>query len=417
MPKELALLGGKPIRTRPFTSWPIFGRAEEKRLLRTLRSGKWGKLAGPEVALFENRFAAMHGCKHAIGVVNGTVSLRIALMAAGIRADDEVIIPSYTFLSTASAVVEANAVPIFADINPDTFNLDPRSVEALVTPRTKALIPVHFAGQPADMESLMAIAQKHKLVVIEDAAHAHGASTKNRPAGSLGHMASFSFQSSKNLTCGEGGLIITNDETLAESCRSIHNCGRIPRGAWYEHHVIAGNYRLGEFQGAVLNCQLDRLESQTQLRDRNGQSLASRIAQLPGIHPQKRPSDCTRHSYHLFMLRLVSEAFGAPRAAVIKALQSEGIPCSGGYVLSLHHQPLFQTKAFGPFLPKTSKKLDYSKIHCPNSDLLCREQCLWLEQNLLLGPKADTEDIARAFEKVYENREQLNTWFRNLLAK
>src|SRR6266487_5225054 len=219
MSLKLALLGGTPGRTRPFTSWPIFGKAEEKRLLRTLRSGKWGRLHGPEVAEFENRFAAMHGCQHGIAVVNGTVSLRIALQAAGIRAEDEVIIPPYTFFSTASAVVEANAVPVFADIDLDTFNLDPKAVENSITPRTRAIIPVHFAGQPADMDAIMAIARKRKLIVIEDAAHAHGASYKDRPAGSIGHFGSFSFQSSKNLTAGEGGIIITNDDELAEDCR------------------------------------------------------------------------------------------------------------------------------------------------------------------------------------------------------
>src|SRR5881392_4425826 len=169
MSHKLALLGGTPVRTRPFTSWPIFGKAEEKRLLRTLRSGNWGRLDGREVAEFEERFAAMHGCKHAIGVVNGTVSLRIALIAAGLRGGEEVIIPPYTFFSTASAVVEANAVPVFADIGLNTFNLAPRAVEAAITPRTRAIIPVHFAGQPADMDAIMAVARKRKLVVIEDA--------------------------------------------------------------------------------------------------------------------------------------------------------------------------------------------------------------------------------------------------------
>src|SRR3954447_19889680 len=196
----LALLGGKPVRTRPFTASPVFGKAEEERLLRTLRSGQWGRLDGAEVDEFEKRFAALHGCRHGVAVVNGTVSLRIALLAAGIAAEDEVIVPPYTFFSTASAVVEANAVPVFADINLDTFNLDPEAVAAAITPRTKAIIPVHFAGQPADMDPIMAIAERHNLLVIEDAAHAHGASYKNRPAGSLGRMASFSFQSSKNLT-------------------------------------------------------------------------------------------------------------------------------------------------------------------------------------------------------------------------
>src|SRR6267142_6220748 len=177
----LALLGGKPVRTRPFPAWPIFGKAEEQRLLQTLRGGQWGKLDGPEVAEFEKRFAAIHGCRHGIGVVNGTVSLRIALMAAGIEAEDEVIVPPYTFVSTASAVIEANAIPVFADIDLDTFNLDPRAVGAAITPRTRAIIPVHFAGQPADMDAIMAIAKDHGLIVIEDAAHAHGAAYRGRP--------------------------------------------------------------------------------------------------------------------------------------------------------------------------------------------------------------------------------------------
>ena len=416
MTQALALLGGNPVRKRPFTSWPIFGKKEEKRLLRTLRSGRWGRLHGLEVAEFENRFAALHGCKHGIAVVNGTVSLRIGLMASGIRADDEVIVPPYTFFSTASAVIEANAVPVFADIDLDTFNLDPKAVEAALSPRTRAIIPVHFAGQPADMHAIMAIARKRKLIVIEDAAHAHGAIYGNRPAGSIGHLGSFSFQSSKNMTAGEGGLITTNDDALAEACRSIQNCGRVPGGVWYEHHVIAANYRLGEFQGAVLNAQLDRLEAQTKTRDGNGQYLAATLAKLPSLYPQRRPADCTRHSHHLFMLRIDGKQFGAPRAPVLQALKAEGIPCSAGYGFSLHHQPMFRNKAFGPYLSKVRAKLNYRKTRCPNSDLLCREQCVWLEQNLFLGSRADMDDIARAFEKVYENREALGDWFEKTQA-
>lgn len=403
----LALFGGKPVRTKPFTPWPVFGEAEEKRLLRTLRSGRWGRLDGDEVAEFERRFATMHGCEHGIAVVNGTVSLRIALIAAGLGAGDEVIVPPYTFFSTASAVVEANAVPVFADIDIDTFNLDPSAVAAAITPRTRAIIPVHFAGQPADMEAIMDLAQKHNLIVIEDAAHAHGASYRGRPVGSLGHLGSFSFQSSKNMTAGEGGIIITNDHALAESCRSIHNCGRVPGGLWYEHHVISGNYRLGEFQGALLNAQLDRLEDQTKTRDANGRYVAQKIASIPGVYPQKRSAACTRHSYHLFMLRIDPRRFGAPRTAVLRALQAEGIPCSAGYGFSLNRQPMFLKKAFGPFLPEARAKLDYHRTSCPHSDLICREQGVWIEHRVFLGCKEDMDDVVRAFEKVYENRTEL----------
>jgi dTDP-4-amino-4,6-dideoxygalactose transaminase len=410
MSQSLAILGGQPVRTRAFTSWPIFGEPEEQRLLRTLRSGKWGKLHGPEVAEFEQRFAAMHGAKHGIGVVNGTVSLRIALMAAGIKAEDEVIVPPYTFLATATAVVEANAIPVFADIDLETFNLDPKAVEAAITPRTRVIMPVHMAGQIADMDAIMAIAKRHKLVVIEDAAHAHAGLYRKSPAGSIGQMGSFSFQSSKNLTSGEGGIIITSDDTLAESCRSIHNCGRIAGGLWYEHHVISANYRLGEFQGAILNAQLDRLEAQTQTRDRNGQYLAAKLSRLPGIYPQKRPAECTRHSYHLFLFRIDAAAFGAPRNAVLKALEAEGIPVCGGYALPLYRQPLFLNRAFGPYLPNASRTLDYGKVKCPNCEKICSEQGAWFEQSLFLGQQTDMDDIANAFEKVYQQREALSHW-------
>jgi dTDP-4-amino-4,6-dideoxygalactose transaminase len=407
MNERLALLGGPAIRTRPFPAWPIFGEAEEQRLLRTLSSGNWGRLDGVEVSQFERRFGEIHGCRHATAVANGTVALRIALLAAGIRANDEVIVPPYTFVATATAVVEANAVPVFADIDLHSFNLDPDAVRRAITPRTKALIPVHFAGQPAEMDAFMALADEHGLVVIEDAAHAHGASYRERPAGSLGHLAAFSFQSSKNLTAGEGGIITTNDAALGDACRSIQNCGRVAGGVWYEHHVVSGNCRLGEFQGAILNCQIERLEEQTATRDRNGRALASRLGRLPGLYPQLRPASCSRHSYHLFMLRLDSAAFGAPRTAVLRALEAEGIPCSAGYGYSLPEQPLFRNKAFGPYLPDVARALDYSKAHCPNSDIMCREQAIWLGQNLLLGDAGDVDDIARAFEKVYDHRDAL----------
>ena len=404
----LALIGGAPVRTRPFPAWPVHGPSEEERLLRVLRSGQWGRLDGVEVAELEERFAAMHGCRHGIAVVNGTVALRVALLAAGIRADDEVIVPPYTFVATATAVLEANAIPVFADVDLATFNLDPAAVSAAITPRTRVIIPVHFAGQPADMDAIAEIARRRGIMVLEDAAHAHGASYRDRPAGSLGDIATFSFQSSKNVTAGEGGIITTNDEQLARACRSIQNCGRVPEGVWYEHHVVSGNYRLGEFQGAVLNAQLDRLDEQARTRDRNGRRLAERLARIPGLYPQLRSDACTRHAYHLFMIRLDGGAFGASRETVLEALTAEGVPCSAGYGYSLPDQPLFRDKAFGPFLPDTRDRLDYGAVRCPNSDLLCREQALWLGQNLLLGTEEDVDDIAAAFEKIHTHRHELS---------
>ena len=403
----LALLGGTPVRSAPFPSWPVFDAREEQRLLQTLRSGRWGRLQGTETEEFEKRFAHAHGCDHGIATANGSVSLRIALLALGIRADDEVIIPPYTFVATATAVIEANAIPVFADVDLHTFNIDPAAVERAITPRTRAIVPVHFAGQPADMARILDIAHRHGLPVLEDAAHAHGAQYRCQPAGSLGSLASFSFQSSKNMTAGEGGIIVTNDARLAEACRSIHNCGRKEGGLWYEHHVISGNYRMGEFQAAVLNCQLDRLEEQTERRDGNGRYLAARLSSVPGLHPQARPDECTRHSYHLFMLRFDAKAFGAARHAVVDALAAEGIPTLAGYGFPLPHQPLFRDKAFGPYLPHAAARLDYATVAVPHSERLCRDEAVWIEQGALLGSRDDMDDIVRAFEKVHHHRHDL----------
>jgi dTDP-4-amino-4,6-dideoxygalactose transaminase len=409
MTKTLAIHGGSPVRTKPFPSWPIFGKEEEHALLRVLNSSKWGRLDGDEVAKFECRFADYHQAKYAIAVTNGTVSLRIALMAAGIEAGDEIIVPPYTFLATATAVIEANATPIFADIELETFNLDPQAVEKAITPRTRAIIPVHAGGLPVKMDVLMEIAQRHHLTVIEDAAHAHGTEYQGRHVGAIGHLGSFSFQSTKNLNSGEGGIILTNDEGLAERCRSIHNCGRIADGAWYEHHVISGNYRLGEFQGAILNAQFDRFDAQAQTRDRNGRYLAERLSQIPGVHPQLLGSDCTRHGFHLFLFRLQERELGVPRQIFLDALAAEGIPCCAGYVMPLYRQPLFANRAFGPYQGYRSARpdLDYSRVSCPNCETICSTQGAWLEQRLLLGTQEDMDDIAKAFEKVHVCRERL----------
>lgn len=409
MAETLALLGGSPVRTKPFPTWPIFGEEEERALVRALRTGKWGRLAGNEVATFERRFADYHQAKHAVAVVNGTVALRLALIAAGIAAGDEVIVPPYTFLATASIVVECNATPVFADLELDTFNLDPKAVERAITPRTKAIIPVHLAGQAVDMDAMMNIARRHNLVVIEDACHAHGAEYKGRRLGALGHMGVFSFQASKNLNSGEGGILLSNDEPLAGRVWSAHNCGRRPGRAWYEHFTVGGNYRLSEFQGAVLNAQFDRLPEQAAVRDRNGRYLAERLAKIPGVIPQRRGPDCTRHAYHLFALRLDPDVLGVTRDAFIEALIAEGIPSLAGYVIPLYRQELFTNLAFGPYTAYQTAQpgLDYRQVCCPNCETICYRQGAWLEQRMMLASEADMDDIVRAFQKVYENRQSL----------
>jgi len=409
MSNRLAINGGTPVRSKPFPQWPIFGEAEEQAVVRALRSGRWGKLDGSEVRTFERRFAEYVQAKHAVGVCNGTVSLRIALMAAGIEAGDEVIVPPYTFLATATAVVEANAVPVFVDIDRETLNIDPAQIEAAITSRTRAIIPVHLGGMPCDMDAIMAIAQRHNLTVIEDAAHAHGSEYNGRRCGSLGHMGSFSFQSSKNLCSGEGGIVTTSDADLAARCEAIHNCGRVPGGAWYEHHVMSANYRLGEVQGAILNAQLDRLDEQTNRRDENARFLDAELSRVPGITPQRRDKFVTRNAYHLYPIRYDEQLYGVPRQRFLDALGAEGIPIAAGYVLPLYRQPLFAEKRFGPYTGyKLSRpQLDYNQVHLPNVERTCGGEGAWMYQNMLLGTRQDMQQIVEAFAKVYEHRDEL----------
>ncbi|MBN1589319.1 MAG: DegT/DnrJ/EryC1/StrS family aminotransferase, partial [Pirellulales bacterium] len=389
MSKSLALHGGMPVRTKPFPAWPEVGPAEEQRVLDALRTGNWGKFQGDEVRQFEESFGEYHGARHAFGVVNGTVALRLALWAGGVGPGDEVIVPPYTFVATASAVLELGAIPVFADLELETFNIDPAAIEAVVTPRTRAIVPVHLGGLPCQMDAIMAIAQCHRLLVVEDACHAHGARYKGRSVGSLGHAACFSFQSSKNVTCGEGGMILTNDDSLAECCWSIHNCGRVPDGQWYDHHQLGGNHRLGELQGALLNAQWSRFEGQAQRREENGLYLDERLRDMPGIHPQRRTADCTRHAYHLYSFRIDPETLGISRQTLLDALSAEGIPAVAGYPIPLYREPMFLNAAFGPY--GGSIDHDYTKTECPRCEAISTEQGVWLPHRCLLGARADMD--------------------------
>jgi dTDP-4-amino-4,6-dideoxygalactose transaminase len=408
---KLALLGGEPVRTRPFPSWPVFDRREEELALEVVRSGRWwsytlGEAAGAaqedkaasfsKVSAFQRSFATAHGCPYGIACVNGTAALEIALRALGVGAGDEVVVPPYTFVATASAPMLIGAAPVFCDIDLDTFNLDPRRLEEAITPRTRAIIPVHFAGLAADLDAILAIAGRHGIPVVEDAAHGHGGSWNGRPLGSLGTAGTFSFQVSKNMTAGEGGIVITQDAALAGLCDSLIWAGRKPGRPWYEHHRLGWNYRLTELQAAILLAQLERLPGQTQRRQENGKYLASRLREIPGIAPLTVPAYATGHAWHLFVFRFLAEQFGLSRAQFLRALTAEGIPASSGYAHPLYRNPLFQQ----PGLP-----LDYSRFAelCPASEQACAE-AVWLEHRLLLGDRADMDDIAAAVAKVYEHR-------------
>jgi dTDP-4-amino-4,6-dideoxygalactose transaminase len=303
MKKNLAINGGPKTIDRDFP-WPIFDETAVNAVADVVRSGKWGNPDCTDlVKAFEDEFAAFCGTKYALACVNGSVALRLALIASGVRPGDEVIIPPYTFIATSTIVLEANCVPVFVDIDPDTYNLDPSKIEAVITKRTKAIIPVHFAGQACEMDKIMAIAKKHNLIVIEDACHGHGAEYKGKKLGSIGDAGCFSFQSSKNLNCGEGGIVITNNEKLYDMINSLRNVGRVKGGQWYEHHYLGCNYRITQLQIALLSNQIKKLKEQTKRRFDNGNYLNSLLEKIDGIKPLSRGKGETVHSYHIYIFK------------------------------------------------------------------------------------------------------------------
>jgi dTDP-4-amino-4,6-dideoxygalactose transaminase len=404
---KLALKGGEPYRKKPFPSWPVYGEEELRALKEVLYSGFWG-IGGKKVEEFERRFASFHDAQYGIAVTNGTAALEVALRAAGIQAGDEVIVPAYTFLATASSVLYVNACPVFVDIDPETYNIDPRKVEEAITDKTKAIIPVHIGGCPADMDAIMDVARKHGLKVIEDAAQAHAAEWKGRKVGAIGDLGTFSFQSSKNITSGEGGIILTNDRNLYELAWSYHNCGRRKEEAWYRHFILGGNYRMTEFQAAILLAQLGRVEEQTKRRNENALYLSKRLSEIPGIRPLKRDPRVTSHAYHLYIFRYDAREFeGLPRERFIQALNAEGIPCSPGYT-PLYRMPFFESIGRCPLsCPYHGRKIDYASLSLPVTERACNEEAVWLKQSIFLGTKEDMDDIVGAVWKIRENVEEL----------
>jgi dTDP-4-amino-4,6-dideoxygalactose transaminase len=396
--KRLAIDGGTPVRTRPFQGWPIWDEREEQALLRTLRSGQWG-IGGEETELFEQEFAQATGVRFALSVTNGTAALEAALRAADVGYGDEVIVPPYTFVATASAVLLVGAIPVFADIDPETYCLDPAAAEAAITERTKAILPVHIAGNPADIDSLCSLAGRHGLTLIEDAAQAHGGRLGGNATGSLGDMGCFSFQSSKNINSGEGGAITTNDPDLFERAWSFKNCGRSRDGAWYQHDVIGDNFRMSQFQAAVLRAQLTRMEEWAERRAANGEYLCKGLSEIGGLVPQRTYDRVTRHGFHFILTRYQPEAFGGwPRERFLAALNAEGIGASRGYI------PLYTTGAVENTTRELRRVLGLGEgptPQCPVTERACNEEAVWLlGQSPLLGPREDLDDVLEAIAKI-----------------
>lgn len=393
---SLALFGGQPVRKKPFPSWPPVTTPLKEALLSTLESGVWG-VGSQVINDFEAAFAQFQGARYCISTSSGTAALWVTLKAAGVAAGDEVIIPPYTFIATATAVLMANAVPVFVDVDPDTFNLDPALIEEAITDRTRVIMPVHMAGNPANMDEILRVARKHNLHVIEDAAQAHGAEWNHQPVGALGLGGIFSFQSSKNMAAGEGGAIVSNDETFIDNCFSYYNCGRVREGAWYEHRVAGGNFRLNAFAASILLAQLETISEDMARRDSNRSLLDEALGQIEGLTPVKTYSPTTRSANHIYLLKYHSPAFhGLSREVFFKAMQAEGIYTYAGY-RPLYKESLF-TDEIGEYPWLESDR--FSQLQLPVTERLCNEEAVWLKQIYLLGTEEDTRDIIDAFEKV-----------------
>jgi dTDP-4-amino-4,6-dideoxygalactose transaminase len=401
---ELALFGGKKTKQRLFPLWPQYDDRERRALEEVLESRVWWRTPGTRTLEFEKAFAEYHGARHGIAVTNGTAALEVTMAALGIGPGDEVIVPDFTFVATASAVLFANALPVLVDVDPETYCLDPILTAAAITPRTKAIIAVHMGGHPADLDALQDIARKHEVYLIEDSAHAHGSQWGGKKIGTFGKAGTFSFQSSKLMTAGEGGIIISNDDAFERQARSVHDCGRMPGQWFYSHFIYGSNYRLSEWQGAILRVQLERLEEQTLDRHRNGRLLDKLLAEIPGITPQKCDPRCTRNGQYAYIFHVNGQQFaGISTDNFIAALNAEGIPTQASYP-PLHQLDCFLNGEYRKCLSGTqaTEKHEFLRQAFPHTRRAAWET-VWIPQFALLGDEQDTYEIAEAIRKIQRN--------------
>jgi dTDP-4-amino-4,6-dideoxygalactose transaminase len=384
---ELAILGGQPLRSRPYPSWPIWDDSEREGLIATLESGAWWSGDGDRAQRFADDFAAFQGARHGLPMTNGTHTIEAALVALGVGAGDEVLVPAITFVASATAVLAVGAEPVIVDVDADTLCIDAALAEAAVTPRTKALIAVHCGGCVADLDALTDLCERRSLHLVEDCAHAHGSSWRGRGVGSWGAFGSFSMQGGKLITAGEGGCLLTNDAELENAAWEFHNCGR-ERGKWFYHHRTAGsNMRMTEWQGAVLQAQLARFPEQHRIRNANALVLNEALAEIPGIRPQPRDQRMDVNGNYCFIFHYdASEFAGVPLREFEAALESEGIPMGVSYP-SLGDLELFAADDRPP-VPVA---------------VAAAASTVWLEHRMLLARRESVLDVARAVEKVHAN--------------
>ena len=405
---QLAIHGGPPSKTKPFPLWPIYDDLERQALNEVLESRNWWRTPGSKTVEFEQKFASFHQAKHGIAITNGTHAIEVALAALGVGPGDEVIVPNATFVATASAVLFAGALPVMVDVTSDSYCIDPELAEAAITDRTKAIIAVHLGGRPADLDQLVALAEKYGLALLEDSAHAHGSEWRGRKVGAFGLGGTFSFQASKTITAGEGGLLLTNDDEFERLARSTHDCGRMPGEWFYSHFIYGSNYRLSEWQGAILGAQLTRLDEQTARRFQNGRRLDSLLSQIPGISPQAQDERITRNGHYAYIFHFDRRAFsGISPQRFTDALQAEGIPLQPPYP-PLHQLDVFASGAYRQRLGSEQAAQAHDFLRQPFSNSIRQaDETVWITQNALLGDEEDMRETAAAIRKIHEQARQL----------
>ena len=405
---ELALFGGKPAKGKAFPVWPQYDEKERRALQEVLESRVWWRTPGTKTLAFEREFAAFHGAKYGIAVTNGTAALEVAMLGLGVQPGDEVIVPDFTFVATASAVLAAGAMPVMVDIDAETHCIDVGLAEAAITPRTKGIVAVHMGGNPADLDAIGDLCKKRGLSLIEDCAHAHASEWRGRRVGTYGAAGTFSFQSGKLMTAGEGGIVITNDDAFERRARSVHDCGRLPGEWFYSHFQHGSNYRLSEWQGAVLSAQLSRLDAQTALRHKNARLLDLELSKIDGIAPQKIDARCTRNGQYAHIFHVDLKKFGGVTLErFVEAMKAEGMPNQASYP-PVHALAVFLNGAYRERLSGAQKTEVHSFLKRDFSNTKrAAWETYWVPQTALLGDEEDMHEIVEAVKKIQRNAREL----------
>jgi dTDP-4-amino-4,6-dideoxygalactose transaminase len=395
-----AILNGTAIRAgKSWPEWPQWDESERAGLGEVLASGAWSNARGEQARLWAAEFAALQGARHGLPLTNGTHTLEAALIACGVGEGDEVIVPALTFVATATTVLAVNATPVLVDVEADSLCIDVTAAEAAISERTRAVMAVHLGGRPCDMDALVELCQKHGLALIEDCAHAHGSRWRGRSAGTFGSFGSFSFEASKLITAGEGGALITNDESLRARAWEYVDCGRVEGEHWYHHASAGSNLRMTEWQGALLRTQTRRFPEQHRIREERAKQLDEALEQIPGLRPQSGdPRIDSRARYSYIVHYDPAEFAGMPLVGFEAALAAEGIEFGVCYP-SLNRLELFREGRFGPRHRATAPTIDYAAQRLPRAEAAATST-VWLDHRMLLAEPEDVLDIARAMERI-----------------